>query len=366
MTKGLLLRGEQLLECAGACREKIKSAPSKLEALQSISDLVSKRLEEYQCSAAGHPDEISVSFIRLLDQIVFEMTENLPADDAVREYVIEDLYARLNIYLDVYSGRETYACSLNKRLLTHEDTIIIRQCRLKEYVPLLISEFSEQPLLQKSIIRCLVSFEGEELLEFYYTIACEPGAPDVKSMALVGLKKFGPMFRRWDLAGPGDMAYGRLVAYAKAFDGAALEKNRVPDDINSLMFVMQYIDSGLDTAVNERTLGWIINVLGAIPGIGYYNSFLNDLYELLCAILMFAGRDNLLPALRDEDMAKALIMAVDFLPREYFDRIIPLLSLMEDELINRVNAMMASGKIKPDERESNILGFVLWKRGGNL
>ena len=62
--------------------------------------------------------------------------------------------------------------------------------------------------------------------------------------------------------------------------------------------------------------------------------------------------------LRDDDMAKALIMTVDFLPRDYFDRIIPLLSLMGDELINRVDAMMASGKIKPDERESNILGFL--------
>ena len=173
-----------------------------------------------------------MSFIGLLDQIVFEMTENLPADAAVREYVIDDLFARLNIYLDVYSGRETYACNLNKRLLTHEDTIIIRQCRLKEYVPLLISEFSEQPLLQKSIIRCLVSFDSDELLEFYYTIACEPGASDVKSMALVGLKKFGSVFRRWDLAGPGEEAYGRLVAYAKAFDGVALEKNRIPDDLN--------------------------------------------------------------------------------------------------------------------------------------
>jgi len=366
MATELLLRGEQLLECACACREKIKSAPSKLEALQSISDLVSKRLEEYQFSAADHPDEISVNFIRLLDQIVFEMTENLPADAAVREYVIDDLYARLTIFLDVYAGRDAYAYNLNKRLLTHEDTIVIRQCRLKEYVPLLISEFVEQPLLQKSIIRCLISFESDDLLDFYYTIACEPGPQDIKSMALVGLKKFGPAFRRWEFAGPGDDAYGRLVAYVKAFDGVTLEKNSIPDNLNSLMFVMQYIDSGLNTIINERSIGWIMSVLGTVPNIGYYNSFLNDLYEMLSAIIIFAGREGLLMALRDDDMAKALIIAVDFLPREYFDRIIPLLSLMGDELINRIDAMMATGKIKPDERESNILGFILWKRGGKL
>jgi len=185
-------------------------------------------------------------------------------------------------------------------------------------------------------------------------------------MALVGLKKFGPAFRRWEFAGPGDDAYGRLVAYVKAFDGVTLEKNSIPDNLNSLMFVMQYIDSGLNTIINERSIGWIMSVLGTVPNIGYYNSFLNDLYEMLSAIIIFAGREGLLMALRDDDMAKALIIAVDFLPREYFDRIIPLLSLMGDELINRIDAMMAIGKIKPDERESNILGFILWKRGGKL
>lgn len=366
MTAGLLHRGEQLLECANACREKIESFQSKLEALQSISRYVSKRLDDYQFSAAGHPDEISVSFIRLLDQIVFEMTENLPADAAVREYVVEDLYARLAIFLDIYSGRETYACGLKKRLLAHEDTVIIRQCRLKEYVPLLISEFDEQPLLQRSIIRCLISFESDDLLEFYYTIACESGSPDIKSMALVGLKKFGQAFRRWDLGGANDETYGRLAAYVKGFDGVDLEKNPVPEDLNSIMFVMQYIESCFDAAYNERTLGWIMNILGTIPVIGYYNSFLNDLYELLCAIIMNAGRDNLLAVLRDDTMTRSLIAAVDFLPREYFDRIIPLLSLIEDELVSRVDALMASVKIKLDERESNILGFMLWKRGGTL
>ena len=109
MTTGLLLRGERLLECASTCREKIRSASSQLEALQLVSDFVSARLEKYQYSVAAHPDEISMSFIRLLDQIVFEMTENLPADSTVREYIIEDLHARLTIFLDLYGGREAYA-----------------------------------------------------------------------------------------------------------------------------------------------------------------------------------------------------------------------------------------------------------------
>jgi hypothetical protein len=366
MATGMLLRGGRLLDFANSCREKIKSASSKLEALQSIADAASNRLEEYQFSVAANPDEISVSFVRLLDQIVFELTENLPADASVREYIIDDLYSRLNFYLDAFSGREIYASNLNKRLLTHDDTIIIRQCGLTEYLPLLISEFGEQPLLRKSIIRCLLSFESGDLLNFYYNVAGEPGSLDVKCMALVGLKQFGPMFRKWELADHGDEAYGRLVAYAKTFDGVNLERNSVPDDLHTLMFVIRYIESNFRAVVNGKTLGWIMTVVGTIPGIGYYNSYLNDLYDSLCAIMLFAGIDNLKLVLLDDELAKALFVGIDFLPREYFDRISPMLSVMGDELIRRVSALMASGKIKPDERESNILGFMLWKRGGNL
>ena len=115
-----------------------------------------------------------MGFLRLLDQIVFELTENLPADASVREYIIDDLHARLSIYLDVFSGKETYACNLNKRLLTHEDTVIIRQCGLGEYLPLLLAEFNEQPVLRKSILRCLLSFDSSDLLNFYYNVASEP------------------------------------------------------------------------------------------------------------------------------------------------------------------------------------------------
>lgn len=366
MTTGMLLREGRLLDFANSCREKIKTASSKLEALQLIADAASNRLEEYQCSVAANPDEISVNFIRLLDQIVFELTENLPADASVREYVIEDLYSRLNIYIDVFSGRETYACNLNKRLLAHEDTIIIRQCGLEEYLPLLLSEYTEQPLLQKSIIRCLLSFTSGDLLNFYYKVASEPGAQDMKSMALIGLKKFGPVLRHWNLAGTDDRAYGKLVAYAKEFDGIELQKNMVPDDLHTLMFVIQYIELNFKAVVNERSLGWIMAVVGTIPGIGYFNSFLNDVYDSLCAIMLYAGIENLNLVLRDDDLAKALFVAVDFLPREYFDRISPMLSVMGDELIHRVSSLLASGKIRPDERESNILGFVLWKRGNNL
>ena len=188
----------------------------------------------------------------------------------------------------------------------------------------------------------------------------------MKCLALVGLKKFGPMFRKWDLAAADDQAYARLLAYARAFDAVELQNNRVPDDLHELMFVVQYIESCFQTAFNERSLGWIMSVMGAIPGIGYYNSYLNDLYDSLCSIMLYAGVENLKLVLKDDTLAKELFVAVDFLPREYFDRISPMLSVIGDGLIQRVTALMASGTIRPDERESNILGFVLWKRGNYL
>ena len=90
------------------------------------------------------------------------------------------------------------------------------------------------------------------------------------------------------------------------------------------------------------------------------------MFRSLSTIMLLAGTEKLMPLIQDDRLARALFAGIDFLPREYFDRISPMLSVMGDELIRRVSLLMASGTIRPDERESNILGFVLWKRGSNL
>jgi hypothetical protein len=366
MKSGMQLQGDRIQEFANSCHDKIKPPVSKNEALKFIADYASPLIEEYYRYVLEHPDEISLNFIELLDQVVFELSENMPADNMVREYLTEDLYTRLNIYLDIFKGQDAYAGNFNRRLLTHEDTVIIRQCGMEDHVPLLISEYYEQPVLQRSILYALLAFNCDELLNFYYKIATEGGGIEVKALSLVGLKKFGTQFRYWHHLTSDNEGYKQMIAYANSFDCSTIENNEIPPNLYSLLFALQYIEANTDLLMNSRSFSWILYMLNSMVGVGFYNSYLMDFYMSICKILTFAGIDALKQALCVEEQAKALVQIIDFLPREYFDRITTKLSLLEDEFINRVNGLLSAGKVKLNDRESNTNGFILWKMGNNL
>jgi hypothetical protein len=366
MKSGLQLNGNRVLKLANSCHEKIRASASKNEALEIIADFASPLIEEYYRYALEHPDEISLNFVELLDQIVFELSENMPAESMVREYLTEDLCARLNIYLDIFQGQEIYAGNLNRRILTHEDTIIIRQCGLKEYVPLLIREYYEQPVLQRSILCALLAFSSDELLNFYYSVATESGSMEVKALSLVGLKKFGTQFGHWNKLTSENEGYRQMIAYAKSFDCSAIENNEIPPNLYSLLFALQYIEATTDLFYDFSSLSWIIRMLDSMVGVGFYNTYLTDFYMSICKIVTFAGIDALKQMLGSEDLAKALVQVIDFLPREYFDRVTVKLSLLGDGFINRVNGLLSTGAMKLNDRESNTNGYVMWKMGNNL
>jgi hypothetical protein len=363
----LQLRGDRIQEFALACLDRIGPAPSKIEALRAIADYAAPHIEEYRLYALQSPDDISLNFIELLDQVIFELSENMPADVTVREYLTDDLFTRLSVYLDIFRGRDSYTCNLNRRLLTHEDAIVIRQCQMAEHIPLLMSEYYEQPVLQRSILHALLSFDSDELLNFYYNIAKEGNSIEVKALSLVGLKKFGSKFRHWrNLASEDDGEFGQMIAYAQSFDCDTVEINDIPANLSSLLFVVQYIETNRDLLNNPRGLKWVLCVLRSLLGVGYYNSYLADIYLSICTFIIFAGIDSLKQALSCDEDVKALVQVVDFLPREYFDRVVPKLAILGDEFIKRVNAMLAAGKIKLDDRESNVICYLLWKSGNSL
>jgi hypothetical protein len=366
MKSSLQLHGDRILEFANSCHDKIKGSVLKNEVLAIVADFASPLIDEYYRYVLERPDEISLNFIELLDQIVFELSENMPSDNIVREYLTEDLYNRLNIYLDIFKGQDIYAGNLNRRILTHEDTIIIRQCGLKEYIPLLISEYNEQPVLQRSILYALLSFNCDELLNFYYKTATESGGIEVKALSLVGLKKFGTQFGHWHKLTSDNDGYKQMIAYARSFDCKAIENNEIPPNLYSLLFALQYIEATTDLLVDLNSLSWIIHMLNSMVGVGFYNTYLTDFYMSICKILTFAGIDALRRALSAEEQATALVQIIDFLPREYFDRIIAKLSLLGDEFINRVNSLLSAGAIKLNDRESNTFGYILWKTGNDL
>jgi hypothetical protein len=366
MGGGLQLRTGCTGEFADSCIGKIGTAATKMDFLEMVAELASPRIDEFRRMVLEDPDEISLNFIDLLDQIVFELAENISADNAVREYIIEDLHARLTVFLDIFQGRETYVARLNKRYITHEDTIIMRHCGMKEFAPLLMTEFYEQPALQRSILRTLLTFDGDDLLNFYYGVAKEAEGAEVRALSLVGLKKVGPKFRYWRQLTTDDEGYRGMIAYAEAFDPGSLEKNNVPGDLYSFIFVLCHIVSVITMIDSPSGLGWALTALHSLLHIGYYNSSLSAIYPALCEILVFARTAALNEALHDDTRVKELLELIDFLPREFFERITPKLSLLGETFIRRVNGLVGAGKVKLDERESNSLSFIYWKTGSNL
>ncbi|MBN1496346.1 MAG: hypothetical protein JXA07_06225 [Spirochaetes bacterium] len=369
MESGVQLRVDWIGVFADSLLSQIGSAASKVEALNRASELVSSRIDEYRRDILENPDEISLSLIDLLDQIAFELAESNPADAAVQDYIIDDLYGRLSVYLDILKSREIYDSNLRKRYITREDAIIMRQCRMKECAPLLMSEFYEQPALQKPILHTLVSFDGDDLLNFYYDIAKESDAVDMRALALVGLKGFGTKFRRWrQLSSGDDEGYLRMIAYAESFDAAAIERNDmpVPGDLNTSMFVLHYVESHIESITGHAALAWVLEALHSFLSIRYYNSSLAVIHDSICSILLFARTDTLQLVLDGDACVKKLLELIDFLPRELFERIVPKLALMGNDFIRRVNGMVGAGKVKLNERESNALSYIIWMTGNAL
>lgn len=356
----------RIQEFALACAEKIKSASSKREALELIAGCGATRLDDYSAGVMADPDEISVRFIEIIDQIVFEIAENMPVEASVCEYIIDDLYSRLNIYLDIFKDRETYIFNLGKRILTHDDTIIIRQCGFTEFVPLLVAEYGEQPALRRSILRALLVFDTSDLLNIYYEIARDSADMEERVLALLGLKKFGDTFNFRRLLPVDSAEYAALIEYVKSFEISAIETNEVPRDLYTLFFVLNYIELNIHEIAGPAAWGWIMSVLLSLISVGYYNSFITDVYRSICNILIFTGSDWLKGLTRDDGHLSALVRVVDFLPRECFHQITLKLSLLGYDFIQRVNGLISSGKLVLDGSESNIMSYILWKSGTGL
>ncbi len=366
MKSGLQLRGEQFGEFANFCYEKISPASSKIEALGIVAGIASSRIDEYALKALEDPDEASMLFVELLDQIIFELTENMPADAMVSDYLAEDLFARLAIYLDIFRSREIYAASLKKRLLTFDDTVLMRRFGMKEYASLLMSEYYEQPVLQRPILHTLATFDNEELLNFFYNIAKETGNIEIKALAVAGLKRCGSRFTSWRQLATDNEQINQMLAYAQRFYCPVVEKNDIPRDLYSSIFVLQYVESNRDLLMRPRSFSWVMDLVRSMLDIGYYNSYLTDFYLSICNIIIFAGTDILKELLSADAQVKTLVQVIDFLPREYFDRIMPKLSLLGSDFIHRVNFMLSAGRMKLDSRESNTYSYFLWKTGNNL
>ena len=359
MKKLPTLHRDGLRDFAETCFYLLTQAPGKNAALKNIAETCTRRFGEYfGPEILADPDELSVNFIELLDQTVFEMIDNPARETTIRDYIIEDLYHRLSLYLDMYRGLEYYERSLLNRKITLDDLVIIRYYRLDHYTGELMDDFYEQPTMQRSILKTLLVFNDERLLNFYYQIIRELHSLEVKGLALMGLKQCHNRFSNWHSLKNIDDDLTDLVNYIEAFETEDVSKNPVPGNITRLNFALTYIEMNQQSLMKRGIVPWVFSVMRSVLYLNADSSLFTTIYNSIATIIVFFDTEYIRFLLKDERHLISFVCLMDILPGPVFDRIRMKLDLLGKDFINSINELRFSGKIRLDELNSNVMGYL--------
>ncbi len=348
---------------AARCCGRFREITSKRDALRMIAETASGELGGFlNAGVLADPDDVAIGFIELLDQIIFEMSEeNAGKDGRVEEYILDDLYQRIEVYLDLFAGMDVYGKNLHGRMINRDDTVIIRHYRLSEFIPVLTSEFYEQPGLRKPIVHALMFFTHEDLLNLFYEIAKGEYEVDLKIPALAGLKNNRSTFYNWNyLKGQGDQKFDDLITFITAGqNGKEAPGSASSENAYILYFRILQLELLLEGSVEYRHCRMMIEVLN---GISRYNMeavpFKNDIYESLSRILNKMHRESMRKFFADENYLASFMYLIDSLPMEVFDRIILAVEGLGEEFISSVKHLISKGKLQLDEKNSKLSGYL--------
>ncbi len=362
MSKIHTFSSEELQSFAHQCHESMTRAPSRYEALKEISETASELFGDYfGANILKTTDELSVRFVELLDQIIFEIEENNHVDAKIREYISNDLYERLNIYLESFIDLNIYKKNLKGRLLREEDLVVISHHEISEYLPILMDEYYEQPALQKSILKKLIQFDSDELLHFYYSVVKEKNCIEVIILSLIGLKKNVNRFNNWRHLKTEDDDFNHLVEYIEQFNLDSLYENDVPTDVNTLIAALFILEMKIDSITGHQEISWMIEVLNTLSRIALDNTNVYTLQVCVSNILVYFDPERLREILVTEDLIVSFIHLCDFLPQDLFSRITFKLSMVGEDFLMQLKKMLESDRVKLKRNDSNILTFLMWE-----
>ncbi len=354
-------RGD-LAAFARECCEGFRAADDGTAALEFLSGRAVARLGEYlNTSMIIDPDDIAIAFVELLDQIIFETGERkLHGGEHGEDYVLEDLHERAEIFLDVYEGAEVYRKNLAGRILRHDDTLIIRCLRLGEMVSSLVSEFFEQPHLRVAIMRALIYFPNDELLNFFYEIARNEYEPELKILALIGLRRNETVFYGWKrLAGSAMGWYDALVSHAAACDGTCRQVDDESDDPHLLFYKTICLEVSLAGSEDQSGLG---RLFGVLNGIARQNleifPYRSTILDSISRILYRIRGETFLDFLRLEGTMRSFVHLMDCLPIEVFDRVLLVVESLGERFTSMLAAMVERGELRLDYHTSRLPAYL--------
>lgn len=356
---------------AEECFTLICQAPSKSAALQSISDYIVSILGNYiSPDILSEPDEISLHFVELLDQILFEINENSNKNATIHDYIINDLYNRTNSLIEVFHDIELYKRNLLKRNLQYEDTIIIKNLLLNEFIDKLIIAFDENPDLQKYILITLNSLDishSDKVLNFYYRVYKESIPDDIRIQSLIGLKKIENLFKNWKGLKQKTPELSALIEFAKTFSWHKTEKPSIPSDINILYFIFHYIEATCIKKCRQSDLNRLINTLKYLIYVNESENILSmDIFRAVTNIILNTDNNQLNAILNNSSTLTSFISILDKIPIDYFNRIKTKVSLVIDNYTSHIKNLFSSGTFAIAPEHSNTMNYLFLSSGNML
>lgn len=353
-----MISAQRLGEIAAVCRDRIEKYDSPRPALAAVADLVSGMVGPRPGRAIlERPDPVSMAFVELLDQIVFEISE--PADSEggrVEEYILGDLYRRLEVFLCLNRGMEQYRTNLHSRAITTDDALIIRHYSLADLIPTLMSEFFEQRHLRFPILRAMISFRTEDLIGFFYEIARGEYENDLRVLAVIGLNgSDNSRFDGWEmLGGAGDADFSALISHVSGEPGSEPASGCV------LLFRVVEIELAAGRMEDPADCRAMILALHDIlrHDLGTV-SLKSRIYESLSRILGLMKCDCMRGLLLDEENLRHFIYLADGVPAELFERVSRLLEFLGGEVMMAMERLVADGDVHLDERSSQLSAYLM-------
>jgi len=368
MNKNLKVDVNKLHFIAQTCWAILDTSINKIEALKEISRTIKVEFGEYfNPGILSQPDEISINFIELMDQIVFEMEKQFPEDDSIRDYITDDLYHRLTIYLEVLNDLDSYKKNLMRKILTKDDIVIIKHFRLKEYIDDIISTFDEQQNLQKEILKTLLSFDNEHLLQFYYQVVKGVYCYETRCLALLGLKNCNVRFKNWHkLIDNEEDELTPLVSYVKEMNACEPWTNEIPKELSSLTLLTYFADIFFEKTLNSQFYMWLFNIFNELVNYDLNQSASGGIYYSISSVLIKLNVEFYNTIIQSDELLPSFIKIIDSLPRNYFDRVTVKLDILGDTFVQRVNELVELDLLILQDIESNTQTYLFWKSSQSI
>lgn len=344
----------------------LKSTTSRSEALKNIAQQATEDFGEFITPGSLNLiDEIEINFVEILDQIIYEFRENTDYEANIKDYIIDDLYSRLYLYLESFNSINQYIKNIKNRPLFYDDVIIIKNIKIFKLIPLLIEEYDELTLLQKPIIKALLHLAEETPPDFFARACKDSTHRFIKSAAILGHRYTETPIP--DLSGCEGQSSNEinftnctLPSYADKFDLSSIWKNREPENKEEITFALIHIEKNIKNLIDYQSINWILDIINLIPGMSFENSWLREINTSVSNILINIDVTRIKEFLNNEEKLIRAINFIDLFPKIIFNRLTGRLDKLGLEFHYRLNSILEKNDFKAKDLNSNMLNYLSW------